>query len=158
MLIDETLRLYPPAPAISRTAIADDLVCGFRIRSGSTVLTSQWVTHRSPLYWEEPEKFDPERFAPDCSRGRHDFAYYPFGGGPRMCVGDRFSLMEQTLALAMTVQRFRVRNRALPSIHASSGWWDSGVVGESVRRSGISACLKMASPWGSRNHPSERIV
>jgi cytochrome P450 len=109
MLIDETLRLYPPAPAISRTAIADDLVCGFRIRSGSTVLTSQWVTHRSPLYWEEPEKFDPERFAPDGSRGRHEFAYYPFGGGPRMCIGDRFSLMEQTLALAMTAQRFRVR-------------------------------------------------
>jgi cytochrome P450 len=108
MVIDETLRLYPPAVAISRTAIGDDEVCGFRIRSGSTVLTSQWVTHRSPLYWEEPEKFDPQRFAPERSQGRHDYAYYPFGGGPRMCIGDRFSLMEQTLALAMTAQRFRV--------------------------------------------------
>jgi cytochrome P450 len=109
MVINETLRLYPPAPAISRTAIGEDEVCGFRIRSGSTVLTSQWVTHRSPLYWEEPEKFDPQRFTPECSQGRHDYAYYPFGGGPRMCIGDRFSLMEQTLALAMTAQRFRVR-------------------------------------------------
>ena len=109
MVINETLRLYPPAPAISRTAIGDDEVCGFKIRSGSTVLTSQWVTHRNPLYWEEPEKFDPQRFAPERSRDRHDYAYYPFGGGPRMCIGDRFSLMEQTLALAMTAQRFRVR-------------------------------------------------
>ena len=109
MVIDETLRLYPPAVAISRTAMGDDEVCGFRIRSGSTVLTSQWVTHRSALYWEEPEKFDPQRFAPERSQGRHHYAYYPFGGGPRMCIGDRFSLMEQTLALAMTAQRFRVR-------------------------------------------------
>jgi cytochrome P450 len=108
MVIDETMRFYPPAVAISRTAIRDDEVCGFRIRAGSTVLTSQWVTHRSPLYWEEPEKFDPQRFAPDRSQSRHDYAYYPFGGGPRMCIGDRFSLMEQTLALAMTAQRFRV--------------------------------------------------
>jgi cytochrome P450 len=108
MVIDETLRLYPPAVAISRTAIRDDEVCGFRIRSGSSVLTSQWVTHRSPPYWEEPQQFDPQRFAPDRSQGRHDYAYCPFGGGPRMCIGDRFSLMEQTLALAMAAQRFRV--------------------------------------------------
>jgi cytochrome P450 len=109
MLINETLRLYPPAHAMSRTAIGDDEVCGFRIRARAPVLMSPWVTHRSPVYWEEPEKFDPQRFAPERSRGRHDYAYYPFGGGPRMCIGDRFSLMEQTLALAMTAQRFRVR-------------------------------------------------
>jgi len=108
MVIDETLRLYPPATAISRTAISDDEVCGFRVCAGSTVLTSQWVTHRSPLYWEEPEKFDPQRFAPERTLRRHDYAYYPFGGGPGMCIGDRFSLMEQTLALAMTAQKFRV--------------------------------------------------
>jgi cytochrome P450 len=108
-VIDETLRLYPPAHAISRTTIGDDEVCGFRIRSGSTVLMSQWVTHQSSLYWEEPEKFDPHRFTPERSRARHAYAYYPFGGGPRMCIGDRFSLLEQTLALAMTAQRFRVR-------------------------------------------------
>ncbi|MBV8771432.1 MAG: cytochrome P450, partial [Deltaproteobacteria bacterium] len=109
MVINETLRLYPPAHAMSRMAIADDEVCGFSIRAGAPVIMSQWVTHRSPLYWEEPEKFDPQRFAPERSQGRHDYAYYPFGGGPRMCIGDRFSLMEQTLALAMTAQRFRLR-------------------------------------------------
>jgi len=109
MVINETLRLYPPAHAMSRMAIADDEVCGFRIRAGAPVIMSQWVTHRSPLYWQEPEKFEPQRFAPERSQGRHDYAYYPFGGGPRMCIGDRFSLMEQTLALAMTAQRFRLR-------------------------------------------------
>jgi cytochrome P450 len=109
MVIDETLRLYPPAHVISRTAIADDVVGGFGIRKGSPVLMSSWVTHRSSLYWEDPLKFDPQRFAPERSRDRHDYAYYPFGGGPRRCIGDRFSLMEQTLALAMTAQRFLVR-------------------------------------------------
>jgi cytochrome P450 len=109
MVIDETLRLYPPAHVISRTAIADDEVCGFKISAGTPVLMSPWVTHRSALYWKDPLKFDPDRFTPERSRDRHDYAYHPFGGGPRMCIGDRFSLMEQTLALAMTAQRFRVR-------------------------------------------------
>ena len=109
MVIDETLRLYPPAHVISRTAIADDEVCGFKIPAGTPVLMSPWVTHRSPLYWKDPLKFDPRRFTPERSPDRHDYAYHPFGGGPRMCIGDRFSLMEQTLALAMVAQRFRVR-------------------------------------------------
>ena len=60
-------------------------VCGFRIRLGSTVLTSQWATHRSPLYWEQAEKFDPPQFTPEHRRGRHDYAYYPFGVVPE-CV------------------------------------------------------------------------
>ncbi len=109
MVIDEVLRLYPPAWAITRTAVADDEIAGFRIPAGSPVLASPWVTHRSSRYWENPAQFDPERFTPERSRGRHDYAYYPFGGGPRMCIGDRFSLMEQTLALAMAAQRYRVR-------------------------------------------------
>ena len=145
MVINETLRLYPPAPAISRTAIGDDEVCGFKIRSGSTVLTSQWVTHRSPLYWEEPEKFDPQRFAPERSRGRHDYAYYPFGGGPRMCIGDRFSLMEQTLALAMTAQRFQVRidHEVVPDpVFTLRPAGYSRAAGESVRSTSITAYLK----------------
>jgi cytochrome P450 len=98
-----------PAHVMSRTAIADDEVCGFKIPAATAVLMSPWVTHRSPLYWEDPLKFDPDRFTPARSTQRHDYAYHPFGGGPRMCIGDRFSLMEQTLALAMTAQRFRVQ-------------------------------------------------
>ncbi|MGO9604433.1 MAG: cytochrome P450 [Candidatus Binataceae bacterium] len=109
MVVDETMRLYPPAWAISRTAVGDDEICGFHIPAGSAVFTSPWVTHRNRRYWNEPDKFDPERFTPERSRGRHEYAYYPFGGGPRICIGDRFSVMEQTLALAMTAQKFRVR-------------------------------------------------
>ncbi|HKN01065.1 MAG TPA: cytochrome P450 [Candidatus Binataceae bacterium] len=86
MVIDETLRLYPPAFVVSRTAIADDEVGGFRIPAKSGVFLSSWTTHRSRLYWENPDKFDPERFSPERSRDRHNYAYYPFGGAmsPRM--------------------------------------------------------------------------
>jgi len=108
MVVDEGMRLYPPAWVISRTAIEQDLICGFSVPAGATLLMSPWVTHRSPLYWDDPEKFDPERFIPDRNRDRPEYAYYPFGGGPRMCIGDRFSIMEQMLALAMTAQRFNV--------------------------------------------------
>ncbi len=108
MVIDEALRLYPPAWVISRTAVGEDEVCGFRVPAGSSVYASAWVTHRSPRYWENPETFDPERFSPARSDERPTYAYYPFGGGPRSCIGDRFSLVELTLAVAMAAQRFRV--------------------------------------------------
>jgi cytochrome P450 len=94
---------------IGRTAIADDQISGFHIPGGSALVTSPWLTHRNALYWENPESFDPERFTPQRSGDRPQYAYYPFGGGPRMCIGDRFSIMEQTLALAMTAQRFEVQ-------------------------------------------------
>jgi cytochrome P450 len=109
MVIDETLRLYPPAFVVSRTAIAEDEIGGFRIPAQSAVFLSAWTTHRSRLYWENPDEFDPERFPPERSSGRLDYAYYPFGEGPRKCIGDRFSIMEQTLALAMVAQKYRVR-------------------------------------------------
>lgn len=108
MVIDEALRLFPPAWVISRTAVGEDEVSGFRIPSGSSVYASAWVTHRSPRYWENPEAFDPERFSPSRSDQRPLYAFYPFGGGPRSCIGDRLSLVELSLALAMTAQRFRL--------------------------------------------------
>jgi cytochrome P450 len=101
------LRLYPPAWVIGRTAIADDQISGFHIPGGSALVMSPWPTHRNALYWENPDSFDPERFTPQRSGDRPQYAYYPFGGGPRMCIGDRFSIMEQTLA--MTAQRFAVQ-------------------------------------------------
>jgi cytochrome P450 len=109
MVVDEVLRLYPPAWVIGRTAIADDQISGFHIPGGSALVMSPWLTHHNALYWENPESFDPERFTPQRSRDRPQYAYYPFGGGSRMCIGDRFSIMEQTLALAMTAQRFEVQ-------------------------------------------------
>ena len=111
MVVEEAMRLYPPVWTMSRTAIADDTIGGFHIPAGSTVLLSQWVVHRSRNYWDDPQKFDPERFSDERSGQRAEYAYFPFGGGPRTCIGDRFSVMEQTLALAMTAQRFHVNIR-----------------------------------------------
>ena len=85
MVVEEAMRLFPPAYALSRTALADDEVGGHRIRAGSSVVTiSPYVTHRNPRLWKDPLRFDPERFAPDRSRERRRFAYLPFGGGPRI--------------------------------------------------------------------------
>jgi cytochrome P450 len=108
MVIDETLRLYPPAWIVSRRAIEDDELCGYRIPAGSRLMLSPYVTHRRAELWENPEGFDPERFASGNSNGRQRYAYYPFGGGPRQCIGNNFALMEATLVVSMVMQRYRL--------------------------------------------------
>jgi cytochrome P450 len=108
MVFLEAMRLYPPAWAISRRAIEDDEVGGYRIPAGTTVLISPYVTHRNPRYWENPEIFDPERFLPEHSASRPEFAYLPFGGGPRKCIGDHFAMTEGVLILATIAQRYRL--------------------------------------------------
>jgi cytochrome P450 len=108
MVIDETLRLYPPAWATSRNPVVDDEIGGFRIPAGSLVLLSPYVTHRHPEFWDRPEAFDPERFAPGRAATRHRFAYFPFGGGPHLCIGETFALTEATLVLATLAQRCRL--------------------------------------------------
>ena len=72
------------------------------------MIISPYVTHRHPAFWEQPEQFDPERFAPGRHEGRHRYAYFPFGGGPRKCVGEAFAMMEARLVLAMAARRFRL--------------------------------------------------
>ena len=109
MVIDETLRLYPAAWAISRQAIGDDMLCDYSIRAGTGVLISPYVTHRDPRWWENPEQFEPERFVPERSAGRPPLAYVAFGAGPRMCIGNVFALTEATLVLATVAQRYRLR-------------------------------------------------
>jgi cytochrome P450 len=104
----ECVRLYPPAWAIERDTIKAHEIGGYQIPAGSTVVLSQWLTHRDPNHWENPEGFDPERFSPERSGGRHRFAYFPFGGGPRLCVGNDFAMMEMTLVLATIAQRFHL--------------------------------------------------
>jgi cytochrome P450 len=84
-------------------------VGGFTIPKRSVVTISPYVTHRHPSYWHDPEGFDPERFTPERIRSRPRFAYLPFSGGPRLCIGNEFALMEAQLVLAMTVQRYRLR-------------------------------------------------
>jgi cytochrome P450 len=105
---EESLRLYPPAHGQPREAVEDDEIKGYRIAAKSVVALSQYVTHRHPDFWEEPEEFRPERFLPGRAAGRHKFAYFPFGGGPRVCIGNSFALMEGPLVLAAVAQKFRV--------------------------------------------------
>jgi cytochrome P450 len=108
MVIDEVLRLHPPAWITNRTPLKDDVVCGYHIPAGVTINLSPYVTHRLPAYWENPEDFDPERFSPERSAGRPPFAYFPFGGGPHQCIGKGFALMEAQLIMATVMQRYQL--------------------------------------------------
>jgi cytochrome P450 len=109
MVIEEAMRLYPPAHTIARRAIAEDVIGGVRVPPGASVTISMYVTHRNPSLWPDPERFDPERFAPAAVAGRHRFAYLPFGGGPRICIGNGFAMAEAQVILAMVAQRYRLR-------------------------------------------------
>ena len=108
MVLEEALRLYPPAWVFGRKAIADDEIGGYFIPANSMIVLSPYLTHRHPAFWENPELFDPERFTPERSAGRPHYAYFPFGGGPRMCIGSNFALMEMQLILATVVQRYQL--------------------------------------------------
>lgn len=107
-VLDETLRLYPPAWMVSRKAVGEDEIGGYPIPAGQTIFLSPYVTHRREDLWPNPEGFDPHRFAPGNGDDRPRFAYFPFGGGPRLCIGQNFALMEATLILAMVMQRYRL--------------------------------------------------
>jgi cytochrome P450 len=109
MVVNEAMRLYPPVWVYVRDALADDEIGGYHIPAGSMLVLSQYITHRHPDLWEEPEKFDPERFSPERSAGRPKYAYFPFGGGPRVCLGNNFALLEAVLAVATIAGRFRLK-------------------------------------------------
>jgi cytochrome P450 len=109
MVIDEAMRLYPPVWATGRQTRADDEVSGVRIPAGASVILCPYLTHRHPAFWDEPLRFDPERFTPQRAAARPEYAYFPFGGGPRGCVGRQFALMEGPLVLASVAQRYRLR-------------------------------------------------
>jgi cytochrome P450 len=106
MVLDETLRLFPPAYSLARAAADGDVVGDFDVEPGGVITLSSYVTHRHPEFWDDPERFDPERFTPEAVKERHRFAYFPFGGGPRLCIGNNFAMMEMQLVLAAIVQRF----------------------------------------------------
>ncbi len=107
-VIEESMRLYPAAWGMGRESREADEVGGYGIRAKAGVFLSPYLTHRHPDFWENPEGFDPERFLPERSAGRPPYAYFPFGGGPRVCIGAQFSLMEAQLLLATLAQRVRV--------------------------------------------------
>ena len=107
-VVKEALRLYPPAWAIGREALRDCLVGGYRVPAGTQLIMSQWITHRDPRYFESPEEFLPERWDNGLSKQLPKYAYFPYGGGTRVCIGKAFSEMETVLLLARIAQRFRV--------------------------------------------------
>jgi cytochrome P450 len=109
MVLEESMRLYPPAWAFARSAIAEDEIGGSTIAKGAYVLMFLATTHRHPDFWERPDVFDPERFEPSRAAGRHRFAYFPFGGGPRVCIGNQFALTEAQLILATILPRYQFR-------------------------------------------------
>ena len=107
-VIDETFRLYPPAWVTNRVAIEDDEFKGIPIKKGTSLATFIYGLHHSKDLWENPESFQPERFAKDKKKSRHPFAYLPFGSGPRMCIGKQFGTTEIKLILAKMVRRYEV--------------------------------------------------
>lgn len=108
----ETMRLYSPAYVIGREATVDCAIGGYAVPRGTTVLMPQWVVHRDARFWDEPERFRPERWGEEKIKTMPKFAYFPFGGGPRTCIGNTFAMMELALIFATIAQRFRFRLEA----------------------------------------------
>lgn len=111
MVIEETMRLYPPAWGLSRQSVGEDIIGGYRLPAKASITLPIMTLHYDPRWWENPETFDPERFTPARSADRHKFAYLPFGAGPRQCIGNHFALLEAQLVLATVAQRYQLRLR-----------------------------------------------
>lgn len=105
-VIQETMRLYPPAWITDRIALDDCTLDGKKFSKGETAVIFIYGLHHNPKFWDNPEAFDPDRFLPENSKDRAAYAYLPFGGGPRLCIGNSFSMMEMQLAVAYLVQHF----------------------------------------------------
>jgi cytochrome P450 len=108
MVIKEAMRLYPPAWLVSREPTEDVVVGGYPVKKAETVLMSPYILHHDPRWWDEPERFIPERFSPENEARLHKHAYIPFGSGPRICIGSSFALMEARLLLAALARRWRL--------------------------------------------------
>lgn len=107
-ILTESMRLYPPAWGIGREAIRDCTLGDYRVPAGAQIWISEWITHRSPKYFADPDQFRPERWDNDFARRLPRFAYFPFGGGPRLCIGQSFAMLEAVLILATVAQRFQL--------------------------------------------------
>jgi cytochrome P450 len=130
MILQESMRLYPAVHTLAfREAQQDDIVCGMRIPKGAIITIMPWLIHRHRAHWENPDRFDPERFSSAASAGRDRLAYLPFGYGPRICIGAAFAMAEAVLILASLAQRFRprvapgcrVEPQAIFTLHAKYG-------------------------------------
>jgi cytochrome P450 len=108
-VIDETMRLRPPAPMVARNALDDCEIGGFLLRKGEVAMPFIWGVHRHRDFWPDPERFDPERFAPGLAKARHNWSFLPFSGGPRICIGNTFSIVESVILLAQLFNRFDLK-------------------------------------------------
>jgi len=108
-VLDESLRLFPPAWIMGRRAIADDVIGGYHVPAGTVIAICIYTLHRHPAFWEQPDLFDPERFTPERSANRKRYAYIPFSVGPRQCLGSGFAILEASLIMACIAQRFELR-------------------------------------------------
>jgi cytochrome P450 len=106
MVIKESMRLYPPVWGITRDASQEDVIGGYRIKKGDSIAMSPYAVHRLEKYWENPLKFDPERFSPERMKNIHRYAWFPFGGGQRFCIGNNFAMMEMQAVLALVCTKF----------------------------------------------------
>lgn len=122
-VLEESLRLYPPSVVLPRQANGPDTLGGYAVPTDAAVLISQFVVHRHPEFWKEPEQFDPDRFQPEQVAERHRFAFVPFGGGPRVCIGREFAIMEGQIVLATLVRAFRfgaaTERQVVPEVHVT---------------------------------------
>lgn len=107
-VVREAMRLYPPAYVIGREALADCEIAGYRVKAGTTIYFSPWVLHRDARWFDRPEEFRPERWMDGLSARLPKYVYLPFGGGPRICIGERFAMMELILVLAAIARRWRL--------------------------------------------------
>ncbi len=106
-IVAETMRLYPPAHTLARMLMKEMTLGGYTLEAGATICFCPYIMHRDPRYWPEPERFDPERWTPEEEEKRPKFTYFPFGGGPRTCIGEQFAWMEGVLALARLAKDWR---------------------------------------------------
>ncbi|GAK72555.1 putative cytochrome P450 [Agrobacterium rubi TR3 = NBRC 13261] len=107
-VFSEAMRLYPPAPIITRTALQDFQLGEYRIPAGTVLIVPIYAVHRHASLWSDPEVFDPDRFSPEAAKTRHRYAYMPFGAGPRVCIGNAFAVMEAVVILAVMLQKVRL--------------------------------------------------
>lgn len=108
-IIDETLRLYPAAWLVSRSPNSDDSIGNYRVPAGALIIVCPYIAHRNAQVWDDPEAFDPERFTPQAVALRPRHAYWPFGMGPRMCIGNYLAVMEAQISIAMIAQSYQLR-------------------------------------------------
>jgi cytochrome P450 len=116
MVLNESLRLFPPAWTLGRRALGEDEIGGYHVPTNTVIAVCIYSLHRHPAFWPDADTFKPERFSPENSVGRHKFAYVPFGAGPRQCIGNNFGLMETSLIIACIAQRFELH--LMPGIEA----------------------------------------